>query len=204
MKMDLENIRGYYKDKIKAHGTGAEGMDWKNKDSQYLRFEMLAKYIDFKDSPSVLDVGCGSSEFLNFCQSNNLSCQYQGIDVVEEMVNESNTRFGAGTAILGDIGSLEEGLQFDYAIVSGTFNLKLEQTEEAWKDFFYGNLTKMFERSKKGIVFNCMTEHVDWTYDRLFYPSLSDLTSFIVKNLSRDFVIDHSYDLYEMTVYVSK
>ena len=28
--MDLENIRGYYKDKIKAHGTGAEGMDWQN------------------------------------------------------------------------------------------------------------------------------------------------------------------------------
>lgn len=202
--MDLENIRGYYKDKIKAHGTGAEGMDWKNKDTQYLRFEMLAKYIDFKNNPSILDVGCGSSEFLNFCELNQLSCKYQGVDVVEEMVNESNTRFGDGTAMLGDLNSFDEDEQFDYAIVSGTFNLKLQQSEEAWKDFFYGNLIKMFKLSKKGIVFNCMTEHVDWTYDRLFYPKLSDLTSFIVKNLSRDFIVDHSYDLYEMTVYVSK
>ena len=164
----------------------------------------MAKYINFENNPSILDVGCGSSEFLNFCQNNKLSCQYQGIDVVEEMVNESNNRFGEGTAILGDLNSIDEDLEFDYSIVSGTFNLKLEQTEEDWKDFFYGNLTKMFKISKKGIVFNCMTQHVDWKYDRLFYPNLSDLTSFIVKNLSRDFIIDHSYDLYEMTVYVSK
>lgn len=202
--MDLDKVKGYYKNKIKSYGTGAEGMDWKDKDSQYLRFDMLTRYINFDDAPSILDVGCGSSEFLNFCRLNNLECNYQGIDVVEEMVNESNNRFGSGTAILGDTHYFEDANLFDYVIVSGTFNLKLDETEMKWKNFFYRNLTKMFDISKKGIVFNCMTEHVDWTYERLYYPNLSELTQFIVKNLSRDFIIDHSYDLYEMTLYVSK
>ena len=128
--MDLGNIKGYYKEKIKSHGTGAEGMDWKSKESQYLRFQMITKYIDFSNTPSILDVGCGSSEFLNYCNFEKLSCGYLGIDVVEEMVNESNKRFGKGTAILSDLGNfVGHNKTYDYAIASGTFNLKLKEKE---------------------------------------------------------------------------
>lgn len=202
--MDLKEIEKYYKDKYKSHGSSAQGMDWKDEDSQYLRFEILSKYIDFKNNPSILDVGCGSSEYLNFCNKNKLECSYKGLDMIQEMVDASNNRFGNETAILGDLDAISKEDTYDYTIASGTFNLKLEKSHEEWKTFFYDNLMKMFELSKKGIVFNCMTEHVDWTYDRLYYPSISELTKFINKNLSRNFIIDHSYKLFEITVYVSK
>ncbi len=203
-KMDLKNIKEYYQDKYKSFGASAQGMDWKDEDSQYLRFEILSKYIDFKENPSILDVGCGSSEFLNYCQTNKFDCNYTGLDMIQEMVDASNSRFGKETAILGDLNSIPEKTKYDYTIASGTFNLKLGKSHEEWQTFFYENLKKMFELSEKGIVFNCMTEHVDWTYDRLYYPSISELTKFINKNLSRNFVIDHSYQLFEITLYVSK
>ncbi|WP_452220384.1 class I SAM-dependent methyltransferase [Lacinutrix salivirga] len=202
--MDLKNIKKYYQDKFKSFGATAEGMDWKDEASQYLRFEIIAKYIDFKNNPSILDVGCGSSEFLNFCKKKNLECDYRGLDIMKEMVEASNQNYGENTAILGDLNTIDKALKFDYVIASGTFNAKLEANASDWKTFFYNNLVSMYEKSNNGIVFNCMTEHVDWTYDRLYYPSLSDLTAFITKNMSRNFIVDHNYDLYEMTIYINK
>lgn len=202
--MDLNEIKKYYQDKFNAFGSTAEGMDWKDKASQYLRFEIISRYIDIKDNPSILDVGCGGSEFLNFCLENNYKCDYLGLDIMPEMVDASNNKFGPKTAILGDLDSITQSDQFDYIIASGTFNAKLGINNLEWKSFFYENLLKMYNKCNKGIIFNCMTEHVDWTYDRLFYPELSDLTKFINKEMSRNFVVDHSYELFEMTIYISK
>jgi len=202
--VNFKEIKTYYKDKFKEFGSAAEGMDWKDEESQYLRFEIISKYIDFSTNPSILDVGCGSSEFLNFCLKNKHECLYKGLDITEEMVTASNNRFGDGTAVLGDLISFEPNDLFDYVIASGTFNAKLSLDIDNWKNFFYDNLLKMYQMSNKGIIFNCMTEHVDWTYERLYYPSISDLTRFITENLSRKLIVDHSYDLYEMTISVSK
>lgn len=202
--MNLSKIKTYYKSKFEIHGATAEGMDWKNKESQYLRFDVLSKFIDFDDSPSILDVGCGSSEFYNHCILNNKSCRYQGLDIMEEMIKSSNDRFGSETAVLGDLDSKLLNDSYDYVIASGTFNAKLDVSNEEWELFFLDNLKKMFDKSTKGIIFNCMTEHVDWTYDRLYYPNLSNLTKYINSNFSKNFIIDHSYDLFEMTIFVSK
>lgn len=202
--MDLDIIKKYYQEKIENFGFTAKGMDWKNTESQYLRFEMIAKYIDFEDSPSILDVGCGNGEFLNYCLGEKLTCNYQGLDITDAMVDAVNAKYGSNTALLGDIDAIDSDLSFDYVIASGTFNAKLQADDEVWRQFFYENIQKMFEKSKKGIVFNCMTQHVDWEYDRLYYPDLSDLTSFIVENLSRKFIINHSYNLYEITISITR
>lgn len=200
--MDYEEIRKYYKDKLSMFGPTAEGMDWKNKSTQYLRFERIVNFIQFESKPSILDVGCGSSELFAFCLSKNFDCMYQGLDIVKEMVDFSNEKFGKKVAVLGDIDSISKF--YNYVVASGTFNAKLNSSDEEWKLFFYSNLIKMFERCTDGIIFNCMTEHVDWKYDRLFYPSLSDITKFINQNISKNFIIDHSYDLFEMTIFIKK
>lgn len=202
--MDFKEIKKYYQDKFNTFGATAEGMDWKDKESQYLRFEIISKYIDFENNPSILDVGCGSSEFLNFCLNKNYECKYLGLDIMREMVDASNDRFGPKTAVLGDIDSIQQTDRFDYIIASGTFNAKLDTDMSEWKIFFYENILKMFNKCNKGVVFNCMTEHVDWTYDRLFYPKLSDLTKFINEEMSRNFIVDHNYELFEMTIYIRK
>ncbi len=200
----LSESINYYRDKIKQFGSTAEGMDWKNIDTQYLRFDIISRYIDFSSHPSVLDVGCGNGEFLNYTKDHSRSIQYTGLDAVSEMVQLTNERFGNDSAIEADLLSWNTDKKFDYVIASGTFNAKLSSTDEEWKSYFYGNLKKMYDLANVAIIFNCMTSHVDYKYDRLYYPTPDELTDFAVKNLSRNFILDHSYPLYEVTMVVFK
>lgn len=200
----LSESINYYRDKIKQFGSSAEGMDWKNSDTQYLRFDVISRYIDFSSEPSILDVGCGNGEFLNYSKNNSRSIKYTGIDAVPEMVQMTNDRFGNNSAIEADLLSWNTDKKYDYVIASGTFNAKLSSTDEQWKDYFYGNLQKMFELANNAIIFNCMTSFVDYRYDRLYYPTPDELASFAVKNLSRNFILDHSYPLYEVTMVIYK
>lgn len=202
--MNLKDIENYFKDKLLEHGNSAEGMDWKNQETQYLRFERIAGLIDFGQNPSVLDVGSGTSEFFEFCRQRNLNCRYTGIDIVPEMVEIANQRFGKPVAKVGDLLTDPGTETYDYVIASGTFNAKLTADAAAWETFFYDNLAAMHKVCNKAIVFNTMTQFVDWEYDRLYYPNIERLSGFIVKNLGRRFKIDHAYNLYEMTVYVEK
>lgn len=203
-KKFLNESINYYQDKIKQFGSSAEGMDWKNSDTQYLRFEVISRYIDFSSRPHILDVGCGNGEFYNYVQQSSKAIKYSGIDVVPEMVAMTNERFGSDTASVRDLLSWETNEQFDYVIASGTFNAKLSASDEEWKGYFYSNIRKMFSLAKKAVIFNCMTSFVDYRYDRLYYPTAQELADFAVKNLSRKFILDHSYPLYEMTMAIYK
>lgn len=203
MNINFEEIQSYYQNKLKEFGGSAQGMDWKNEDTQYLRFEIIARYIDFTQNPTILDVGCGNGEFLNFCKRKELSCKYTGMDIVPEMVALTNQRFGEGTAFEGELLSMQQNA-YDYVIASGTFNAKLTTDELAWQPYLYQNIKKMFELGNQATVFNCMTSFVDYRYDRLYYVSPDEIGGFAVQNLSRRFIIDHSYPLYEMTIAIFK
>lgn len=206
MKIDINKINDYYSEKIKEFGFNANGMDWKDENTQTLRFQVINEFIEFNKNPSILDIGCGNAEYHNYCLTNKLQHQYKGLDINPLMVEESNSRFGAETALL--VNGLDDDklkdLSFNYVICSGTFNAKLDNTSENWKEFFYDSISKMFHLATHGVIFNCMTPHVDYEYDRLYYPDLNNLTTFIVKNLSRDFRIQHAYPLYEMTIFIKK
>ena len=65
-------------------------------------------------------------------------------------------------------------------------------------------ITKLYEMCNKGIAFNVMSKDVDWERDDLFHLPLSDLSAFLTKEISRDFVIRNDYGLYEYTTYVYK
>lgn len=204
MNQPLKDVESYFREKLSGNGPTARGVDWKDEASQHLRFDIINRQIDFAHRPSILDVGCGTAEYLNHAALNGLSIEYLGIDIVEEMVRCANDRFGPQTALLGDVFTDFQGRAFDHVIASGTFNAKLGTRSSDWRRFFYDNLTRMFELCRRSLVFNCMSPRVDFKYRRLYYPDAGDLVKFIVQNLSRDFVIDHSYPLYEMTVSVTK
>ncbi len=196
----LEKTVQYYREKLAAHGPGAQGMDWKDQETQYLRFEVINRYIDFSKNPTVLDVGCGSGEFLTYCQNHKLSLRYQGIDVCPDMVAACRSRHGTASArekTVDDLINQEE--KFDYVIASGTFNAKMEIEEEQWREYFHNSMKIMFRLSRIAAVVNMMACYVEYRYDRLYYASPNEIAEFAVENLSRNFIIDHSYPLYEMT-----
>ncbi len=204
MNIDYQLIHHYYEDKLRAYGPTAQGMDWKNTDTQYLRFENIIKYIDFSNVPSILDVGCGAAELNNMLKTRSLNCVYHGLDLVQNMVDAVNTRFGEGTAFQGNLLEMEMVGKYDYVVASGTFNAKLNNDEDDWRIFFFKNLEMMFKCCNRAIIFNCMSQFVEWRYERLYYVNINDFSNYIVNNLSRKFVLDHSYPLFECTFVVYK
>ncbi len=203
MSLNESEIKSYYRQKLNEFEGSARGMDWKDIQSQHLRFEIISKYIDFLDIPTILDVGCGNGEFKSFTQAKRLDCSYTGIDIVPEMVDLTNQRFGDNTAVLSEIDDIGSN-EYDFVIASGTFNAKLGVDKNTWHTFFFENITQMFRACKKAIVFNCMSHRVDYTYDRLFYLSEKEVSDFVFEFLSRRYIVDHSYPLFEMTVAIFK
>ena len=193
----------YYRGKLAEHGPGAKGMDWKDDASQRLRFEVIARYIDFMITPSILDVGCGSGAFLAFCRERGHEVRYLGLDVCPEMVAACRARFGAGAAVEGQVGDLAHRAgEFDYVIASGTFNARLTASEADWRTHFHDSVAAMFRLCRVATVVNIMTCFVDYRYDRLYYATPEEMARLAVERLSRRFIIDHSYPLYEMTMAV--
>jgi cyclopropane fatty-acyl-phospholipid synthase-like methyltransferase len=190
----------YYRAKLAEHGPGAKGMDWKDESAQRLRFEGVARHIDFAKKPSVLDVGCGSGAFVDFCRERGFQLHYTGIDVCPEMVAACNERHGAGTARLATAGDLATWTeQFDYVMATGTFNTKFDASELQWREFFHANLRAMFRVCRLATVVNMISCFVDYRYDRLYYATPDEIARLAIEHMSRRFLLDHSYSPYDMT-----
>ncbi|MBI1371826.1 MAG: methyltransferase domain-containing protein [Phycisphaera sp.] len=201
--IDLTPTVEYYRGKLREHGPGPRGMDWKDEDSQNLRFDVISRYIDFSRCPSVIDVGCGSGEFLNYCHRHNQTLDYLGIDVCPEMIDAFHARFPDESARLETVEQCAStGQSFDYAIASGTFNAKLDVDEHRWREYFHASIDAMFRLCRVAAIVNMMTSFVDYRYDRLYYPTPDEVCSLTVGRLSRNFTLDHSYPLYEMTLVI--
>lgn len=49
-----------------------------------------------------------------------------------------------------------------------------------------------------------MSKDVDWEREDLFHLSLDELSNFLTKEVSRNFIIRNDYGLYEYTTYLYK
>ncbi|HKD99673.1 MAG TPA: class I SAM-dependent methyltransferase [Planctomycetota bacterium] len=201
----LESTVDYYRRSYLAHGDSAAGMDWKDRASQTLRFDVIARHMDFSGRPSVLDVGCGNGEFLQHCRERGLGIRYLGADVCPEMVAACRRRFGDDAAVEASAHEIErvDGA-FDYVIASGSFNAKRDATPEAWRRYFEACLAAMHRKCSRALIVNMMTGYVDFEAPHLYYVRPAALLDFVVAHLGRRFVLDHSYPLWEMTLVVAK
>ena len=65
-------------------------------------------------------------------------------------------------------------------------------------------ITLIYSKSNKGIAFNVMSKQVDWEVDTLFHVPIDEIADFLIKKITRNFVIRNDYGLYEYTVYIYK
>ncbi|PPK61390.1 methyltransferase family protein [Malaciobacter marinus] len=187
--MRLDNHTFYKKSTLK-YGITARGVHWNSKFSQYLRFEVLTKYLQDLQNSTILDTGCGFAEYLNFLKNKKIDFKkYTGIDCEEHMVQISKKRFKNYEFLLLDI--LKDDLpKADYYICSGAMNL-LEF--EDMKIF----IQKCFDSSKKGFVFNFLKE------SSFTYVSQKEILSFC-KTITTKIELEDTYLHNDCTIYLEK
>lgn len=176
---------------IKKYGISHQGVHWQSQYTQYKRFEVLTQFIkkDIKAS-TIVDAGCGFGEYYNYLEKNHLKPkEYIGIDIEDEMIKRASQRFNKITFHKKNI--LEEELpQYDYYICSGAMNILT-------KEEMFSFITKCFEASLKGFVFNFLKK------DSFNYVSANEVITHC-KGLCKAIGINDNYLQNDMTIYLTK
>lgn len=198
-------MRQYYAARFDAHGPTSEGVDWgKDTSRMLLRFEKMLAVAEPRGSskPSVLDVGCGYGGLLQYAQERKLALEYRGIDVADNMIRWASANLKGGTFICGDV--LEHPLEanYDYVVCSGILTQKLTASTADMDAFAARLIRHMFALCRRGIAFNVMTTKVNFFAENLYYRNPAEMVAWCMTEITRHLRLDHSYPLYEYTVYL--
>jgi SAM-dependent methyltransferase len=202
---NYQEIALHYKNCLEKHGDTALGLDWPNENDMFKRYDVMLGLIKKYDSDlTLLDLGCGTSgllEYINGKHINNI--HYAGLDINKEFIEISKKKYPSidyycSDILLGDI----KIPNFDYIVMNGIFTVKRSLSFDDMFNFMKEMLKIVSLKVNIGFAFNVMSKQVDWERDDLFHLPLDLLSNFLVKNISRNFIIRNDYGLFEYTVYV--
>lgn len=198
------SIAKHYEDCFKKHGATPEGVDWPNLEGALKRHQVMLAPANKEKAFSVIDFGCGYGHLLEtlkarFAEHNWI---YKGIDISEEFINYCQEQHSEHEFFCANILTTPLQIKADFVIANGVFTEKRELDWDSMWLFLTSSLNHLWQMTDKTLSFNLMSKNVDWERDDLFHVGLDVISEFICKNLSRNFVIDNNYGLYEYTVHV--
>jgi SAM-dependent methyltransferase len=195
-------LAAHYRTTLAEHGPTARGVDWRDDETANIRHAQMLKLILPSDRPfSVLDVGCGYGAFADTLLEAYPNARYHGIDLVEEMVAAGRARHPKQQFSLGDFAEMDLG-RFDYIVCNGIFTQKLDASALEMETYFKQMVKKLFTSATIGCAFNLMSTRVNFFAPNLFYRHPAEVMTHCLSDLTNKVRIDHSYGLYEYTVYL--
>jgi hypothetical protein len=203
---NYQQIIQHYEDCLEKHGDTHLGVDWPNQADAVTRYRVMLGVIREKPETrvSLLDFGCGASHLYEYILSNQLDhLEYSGLDISEKFIQLSRKKYPLINYYCVDLLNTTVPLpEFDYIVLNGVFTEKRELSQDEMWEYFQQVILRIAKMAVRGFSFNVMSSHVDWERDDLFHLPMDKLADFLVKAVSRDFVIRNDYRLYEYTTYV--
>jgi SAM-dependent methyltransferase len=199
----ISKVEKYYTEKVREYGATPRGVDWKDVDGQYLRFEKLSTVWTGENNFSLGELGCGYGALADWLIAKGYGFNYVGYDISDLMILEArqkflnfeNIDFQKGSKILIDC---------DYVIASGIFNVKFDSDDNSWSEYVWGSIKSMAQCCNKGLAVNFLTSYADVhrKESRLYYPEPEMMFSNFINEFGRHVALKHDYDLYEFTITV--
>jgi SAM-dependent methyltransferase len=201
----LANVENYYRRKIEQFGPVPRGVDWKDTESQDLRFSQLLRLHDGHSPFSVNDLGCGYAGLFAYMSERFAHFTYHGCDVSRLMIATAKEAFSSSPNASFHVAAKPIRVA-DYTVASGIFNVKLDASKSVWLEYILYSLSQMDRNSRRGFAFNCLTKYSDRNRTRpdLYYADPCYLFDYCKKRFSRQVALLHDYGLYEFTILVRK
>ncbi len=199
------SIYKHYEACFDKYGASHQGVDWPNMEDLYRRFQVMLNVHTDNSPVKLLDFGCGNGLLYAYLEQKGVdNITYTGLDISQKFIDFCQETYSGIPFICSDI--TKDGLEgeFDYIICNGTFTEKMDLTFDEMFSFMSQIIYILFQKCSKGIAFNVMSPYVDNEREDLFHVPTDHLLKYVVKNLSRNFIIRNDYGLYEYTVYVYK
>lgn len=192
----LSRLAEAYDELVDRFGADAKASQWRDRESQDRRLNVLVADLDLGDS-SILDFGCGTGRLVDILLGQGLdSFSYTGIDFSAKAVDLARLNHPGHQFIHGSQEELHGLDSFDYVLVSGTFN-NLIPDHWSWMT---STLTQLYAVAKKVLAFNNLSRYVDYMDPGLYYADPSEVLAFCKGTLSPMVRIEHDYLIREGTV----
>ncbi|MDR2979391.1 MAG: class I SAM-dependent methyltransferase [Bacteroidales bacterium] len=179
-------------------------MDWRDEESQQLRFRQLLKILSDDKKPfSIIDFGCGYGALFEMLATDDREFSYHGYDAAEAIVDKGREMY-AGDGRASFSSRIEELPVSDYVVCSGVWNVKGEANTEAWERYVLSGLESLNSLCTRGFSFNILTSYVDDDRRRsdLYYADPGFYFKYCKTHFSRNVALLHDYNLYEFTMLV--
>lgn len=200
-----DGVARYYTDKIRRHGVSAQGVDWRDDESQRTRFAQLLRVADGVERVEVLDYGCGYGALVDELDRDGRPFRWVGFDISDAMLDEARARYAGREecAVVPDEAALE---QLDFVVASGIFNVRLETDEGVWRRYVERIVDRLDELSRRGFAFNMLTSYSEPEKMRsdLYYADPLAWFDRCKRRHSRNVALLHDYGLWEFTIVVRK
>jgi SAM-dependent methyltransferase len=201
----LKKIKNYFVEKLQTYGATFRGVDYNSTDAQELRFFQLTKIIDASKKYSLLDFGSGYGGMYDYLIRIGHKLHYVGYDIAEPMVEKGRELHQDDPECIFTA-DIEKVPMMDYAVVSGTFNMKVDMQDDDWTKVVIDCLHQMNDHASKGMAFNMLTKYSDPEKMRsdLYYGDPCFFFDYCKRNFSRNVALLHDYGLYDFTIIVRK
>ncbi|QAU45912.1 class I SAM-dependent methyltransferase [Bradyrhizobium guangzhouense] len=199
----LSDVAAYYATKLEAHGATARGVDWNGPESHQLRHRQFLRLIENDPDGSIIDLGCGFGDFLDFLRRSGHRGPFIGYDIAPDMIEAARSLHGEGEDRRWHVGAMP-AIAADFAIASGVFNVKGTIPAELWLDYIHQTMDVLADAGRKGFGFNILSLSSDEDRRRpnLYYADPSLMLGYCLSRYGRSVALLQDYGLYEFTILV--
>lgn len=197
-------VRDYYARRLSQYGVSARGVDWRDSESQAMRFTVLLEVLISDDPVTLAELGCGYGALLDHLDSRPEVVLYEGIDVVPEMID-------AAVALHRTCGIAHPEYQFrvgsdptvktDFTVASGILNVKAMIEELEWERHVWATVSSLANGSARGFAYNSLSVQSQPSKRRpdLYYGDPDEHRAF-VERLGWSVELRTDYGLWEFTL----
>lgn len=186
-----ESAKERYGKRFEQEGISPKALGWGCKEDQLTRFQTMVKNVDFSGSV-LMDVGCGFADFWGYLKECSISCQYIGVDLMEQFIAHNWVTYPEAQFICCDFMREPEKLpEVDYIVSNGTMNFKLPDNLSYTRKFLQTAFTKV----KKGLIVDFLSTVYTPDYppeDAVYYHSPKDVLDFAFE-LTPNVRLIHNY-----------
>ena len=167
--IDRVKIYLFHKERVRRwKGTNHKVQGWSSHEEQQMRFETMARNVDFKGK-RVLDLGCGLGELYDYLSERQRPGFYLGLDQHWSFLRQARKRIGSPQCRFqfGDI-SQTTLPEMDIIVASGSLNYRTKNP-----DYLNEMIMRMFSACREVTVFNLLNieafpdQQVLQAYDKL-------------------------------------
>lgn len=190
-------IKQLYSDSFRQHGDSPSSL-LTPKGRNNLRFRALDPLLH-QQYQSILDYGCGLAYLYKYLLMNDCRFSYTGVDILPEFISACSLKYPNATFL--EISALDQITgSFDIVFSSGVFNLRTHDSANKSKDYAFKRIQYLFNLAKEVLVCDFPSTYVDFQQDDAQHFSVSEISEFCYRHLSRRFQIRHDLLPYEFTL----